>query len=347
MFVGHTETQYHISELSDTATVLLIDFPTAPRVSTHGLYEHDLMYEKLREKMNEKRRKAKPFAMKFEVIHTFGHWNKEAGHSNQHFNWPWDVKISYNHQCILIADNSNCRIQVFDLLSKVYKKTISVMSPFYLCIEENYDSRGNDALIYVTGSCIIHKHDLRQLLETGNTNQTIWRSELLRVPRGIAIHPVLKQLFVSEVTARIILILSLDTGKLISQFSVENQPWGLAFTDDNDLIVSETSPQHRIEIFRKLGKEWTSVHTFGREGHAHGELSHCYSVIYDRAAHHIIVSEYNNDRIQVFTKDGQFLNAFTGFQTQFLKWPNGLCLNELTGELYCCDSQNNRVISFK
>ncbi|KAF0979760.1 hypothetical protein FDP41_000913 [Naegleria fowleri] len=330
----------HEDVLSDDSTILhIIDFP----INT----DHDLIYEKLRGKMNEKRRKVKPFSMKFEVAHTFGHWNKEPGKSNQHFNWTWDVKISYNHECILIADNTNNRIQVFDLYSKAYKKTLPVISPFYLCIEENYDSRGNDALIYVCGSCIIYKHDLRQLLETGNTNQSIWCSKKLHVPRGIAIHPVLKQLFVSEVIARSILILSLDYGQIISQFSLDNQPWGLAFTDENDLIVSETSPHQRIEIFRKIENAWTSIRTFGKEGTAPGELSHCYSVTYDKGSQHIILSEYNNDRIQIFNKDGKPLHVFSGHSIQLLRWPNGICLNECTGELFCCDSQNNRVIVFK
>ena len=63
----------------------------------------------------------------------------------------------------------------------------------------------------------------------------------------------------------------------------------------------------------------------------------------------IYVTDKNNDRVQVFASDGQFITKFGEAGTgngQFTD-PEGVGVDKETGTVYVADTGNSRVQSFK
>ncbi|KAG2377817.1 hypothetical protein C9374_008902 [Naegleria lovaniensis] len=151
-------------EDSDMNTTLhLVDFVVASFDETNHTIMRFELFDKLKERMrNGKKRIVKPFEMKFELVHTLGKVS-ESGDNSDLFHHPFDVKISYNFEIILISDSSNGKIKVFDMYTKQFKKSIrtAVAMPMYLAVEENYDHSNSDAIIFGCNSdSTIFKFDL-------------------------------------------------------------------------------------------------------------------------------------------------------------------------------------------
>lgn len=109
-----------------------------------------------------------PFSCQFEHVFSFGGENS--------FHSPYDVKISYSLECILISDYLHRSIHVFDLHSKEYVSSLFMQNhnPKFLCIAESYKSAFSryeknhpsleDALILDVGKGRIRMFDLRRLM---------------------------------------------------------------------------------------------------------------------------------------------------------------------------------------
>ena len=86
--------------------------------------------------------------------------------------------------------------------------------------------------------------------------------------------------------------------------------------------------------------------TSGRHGREPGQFEYPVGICKD-AAENLYICEYGgNDRIQKFTREGEFVTAFGSFGTapgQFQR-PSGLAWHD--GKLYVADSINNRVLVF-
>lgn len=156
----------------------------------NGTNAYELI-EKLIQKMRTVKRRAQPFSMNFELVHTFGRFGV-YGTDSHLFHCPFDVKISYSHSCILISDTRNSRIMVFDLHTKEFRTSIPSPSkyPLFLCVEENYDGKNNDALIFGCENFGVYKYDLNELLEKSPNMEacnSIWISQIFVSPQGIVL----------------------------------------------------------------------------------------------------------------------------------------------------------------
>jgi tripartite motif-containing protein 2/3/tripartite motif-containing protein 71 len=85
---------------------------------------------------------------------------------------------------------------------------------------------------------------------------------------------------------------------------------------------------------------------FGRRGQGRGELDGPAVVALD-TSDMVYVSEGDNQRVSVFTSDGQFVMAFgrMGEGPGEFKEPRGLAVDN-SGVVYVCDIDNNRVQVF-
>ena len=84
---------------------------------------------------------------------------------------------------------------------------------------------------------------------------------------------------------------------------------------------------------------------FGRHGQGRGELNGPCGIAIDTSGM-VYVSEDGNDRVSVFTSDGQFLTSVGRRGTgpgEFIS-PYGLAVDN--GVVYVCDFINNRVQIF-
>ncbi|KAG2372967.1 hypothetical protein C9374_012997 [Naegleria lovaniensis] len=358
------ENEYHPfnSSAEEKCTKLFLhdDFITQKDSDHH----HQRVMKKFREKMlwGKKGRRIKPFVMNFELVHSLG----EAGVdtcSPQHFSLPFDVKISYKCQVILISDLKNHRIQVFHLLSNEYITSIPSPSkcPRYLYVEADYDGL-NDALLFgCTNRPSVFKYDLNDILELSMNsiskvaNSYIWKSTLFKQPQGIAVCQ--NRVYVADSYNQCLKVLDSCSGKLLSTIQVESSPYGVCFSPDyqvlyvgahQSLIQAPTfkiESTHTIFVFQKSEKsQWEFKEKFGHVGPLDGALHFPDSFIIDYLTKHFIVSDSHNHRIVIYSPQNELFKSFSNGQ---LNNPKGICLNELTGELIVCDHENHRIMFFK
>ena len=85
---------------------------------------------------------------------------------------------------------------------------------------------------------------------------------------------------------------------------------------------------------------------WGSEGEANGQLSAVESIVVD-SNNNIYVADFGNDRIQKFTKDGQFITKWgtSGSEVGQFMGPAGLAVDS-EDNIYVTDRDNDRVQIF-
>jgi sugar lactone lactonase YvrE len=120
------------------------------------------------------------------------------------------------------------------------------------------------------------------------------------------------------------------------------KPEGIVWLKDDRIVVCDTH-YRRLVWFDQKGNV---LKTLGQHGKGRGEFIYPVGICLD-AAENLYVCEYGgNDRVQVFTRDGEWLREFgspgTGM-AQFQR-PSGLVWHE--GKVFVADAINNRVLVF-
>lgn len=133
-----------------------------------------------------------------------------------------------------------------------------------------------------------------------------------------------------------------------SPFSVESivvipdlsEPWGLAVSDKEEIIVAE-SASHCISVFRNSGEK---LRSFGSKGNGPRQL-HTPCGIALTAAGDILVCDSNNHRIQLFSPDGLPLKSIgtKGKRSLQFNEPVGIAVHPRSGKIYVTEFRNNRV----
>jgi ABC-type Fe3+ transport system permease subunit/DNA-binding beta-propeller fold protein YncE len=119
------------------------------------------------------------------------------------------------------------------------------------------------------------------------------------------------------------------------------KPTGLSVAPNGNLYVADTH-YHRVVIFSSEGK---LIDEFGKFGQENGCFIYPTDVAFSPDGR-IFVSEYGgNDRINVFTEQGDFLYCFgtpgSGFGR--LARPSALCVDSARKRLYVADACNHRI----
>jgi hypothetical protein len=116
-----------------------------------------------------------------------------------------------------------------------------------------------------------------------------------------------------------------------------NHPWGVCANDDV-VVVSDNS--HRISVFRRDGG--AVVRRFGRQGSGDSHL-HCPKVLcFVSGDRHIAVADCYNDRVSVFTVEGEFIRHVG---VGVLQYPCGVACSA-GDELVVADNGSRRVVVF-
>ena len=92
----------------------------------------------------------------------------------------------------------------------------------------------------------------------------------------------------------------------------------------NEIIVSENN-NHCVSVFHPSGKK---LRSFGTHGSNYGQLNRPMGLAVDDEDN-ILVADYKNNRIQKFSADGRFLDAFLGISA-----PTDIAFSSISGRIY-------------
>jgi len=160
--------------------------------------------------------------------------------------------------------------------------------------------------------------------------QTSWGKELLVDPHGIYIDPKDEIYLVDRDAHHVMkfnlegkLLLTLgkkgepsDTGYGPEERSVKkagppfNRPTDVAVAPSGEIYVSDGYGNSRVHRFSPEGK---LLQSWGQPGTGRGEFNLSHSVWIDDAEGRVMVADRQNDRIQIFTYDGDYLSEWGGF----------------------------------
>lgn len=163
-------------------------------------------------------------------------------------------------------------------------------------------------------------------------------------PRSLAAGPR-DELAIMDTAGRVLIYNA--TGTLLRQWKMLDvqfgKPEGIVWLNDDRIVVCDTH-YRRLVWFDQQG---AVLKTAGKHGRGRGEFIYPVGVCKD-AAENLYVCEYGgNDRVQVFTREGEWLREFGSPGTgaaQFQR-PSGLVWHE--GRVFVADAVNNRVLVFR
>ncbi|KAF0977299.1 hypothetical protein FDP41_003952 [Naegleria fowleri] len=301
-----------------TVRIELTDFiaksGSLPLVDHHGTLVKFLKF-KLRT------RRLQEFSMKFE--------SPPPNEPDQLLNlpkscFPLNVRISYSCQCILVSDLCGERIHVFDYFNKKLKASILVGSrPRYICIEENYDEKRSDALLFnCNNGTIVYKYNLEKLLEQAMKNMNercsnfLWKStHPLETAKEMVTN--FGKVFICNHSRDCVDILNSKNGEFLESISLNghlSKPIGIDLTTFGDVVVSEETNRIQILRFNIDDDEWLQVHAYGSKGYQDGNhFNRPSGMIFDKTSNRILVCDTHNHRILVFAQDGTLEKSFGEF----------------------------------
>ena len=168
-----------------------------------------------------------------------------------------------------------------------------------------------------------------------------------RKPRAVALGKD-DHLYIVDMTARIQVFES--DGRFINGWKTpafENgKPCGLSFDLDGNLLVADTH-YYRMLVYTPDGELLSEKTIGGTQGHGPGEFGYVTDAVQDSYGNYYIAEYGEYDRIQKFTKDGQFLLEWGGHGSQaghFLR-PQNLAVDE-HDHIWVADACNHRIQVF-
>jgi sugar lactone lactonase YvrE len=115
-----------------------------------------------------------------------------------------------------------------------------------------------------------------------------------------------------------------------------NQPNAVAFAPNGDIFIAQGHGGEGGNQIAKFSKDGKYIKSWGQKGIGPGEfdLPHC--LAFDSKGR-LLVGDRNNNRIQVFDQDGNFIEQFTQFSR-----PSGIAIDQ-NDVIYVADSESEAV----
>jgi len=263
--------------------------------------------------------------------------------SSQHIVRPSGIFVTRN-DVLYVADPGMGTVHLFNLQDPRYDQINKFgKERFVSPIDVAMDHQGN---LYVSDSI------LRKIFVfngNGKPAREIGGAERLSRPAGIAIHPLLKRLYVVDSNAHVIQVFDLLGNFLFSIGRRGAEPGAFNFPtfmsiDQNGRLYVTDSLNFRVQVFKPDGE---FLYLFGKQGDGVGEFSHPKGIALDRAGH-IYVTDAIFDAIQIFDNTGSLLLYLgeAGQEPGQFWIPSALYIDH-TNRIFVADSYNQRVQIFR
>jgi DNA-binding beta-propeller fold protein YncE len=113
------------------------------------------------------------------------------------------------------------------------------------------------------------------------------------------------------------------------------QPNDVAVARNGDIFVSQGHGQGQSEIL-KFSKDGKLIKRWGKTGSGNGEFDQPHALAFDSKGR-LFVGDRNNNRIQIFDPDGNYLDQWTDFSR-----PSGIFIDK-HDDIYVADSESGSV----
>jgi sugar lactone lactonase YvrE len=114
------------------------------------------------------------------------------------------------------------------------------------------------------------------------------------------------------------------------------EPNTVAFAPNGDVFVGEGHGGNKGDRIIKFTKDGKYIKEWGQKGVGPGEFDLIHHMTFDRRGR-LLVADRNNNRIQVFDQDGNFIEQFTQFSR-----PSGIAVDK-NDNMYVSDSESESV----
>lgn len=230
--------------------------------------------------------------------------------NNTDFCYPFGLAVDRNDN-IYIADAGNGRIQVYHQ-SGYYLRTIG----------ESGRDKGEMFCPRDVAVCELGKV---YVADSGNHRVQVFDSN------GDFLHIIGRQ----GISAALL-------GNQGSRPGTFHTPSGVAVSKDGSFLVVADRGNHRIQVFSGEG---VLLKMFGTLGSLPGQMDEPWGVAIT-PDELIVVADNRNQRLQVFTLDGDYIRSIEGEGEMVLNGPSGLAVSNDGSYVAVTDTGNNRVVVF-
>ncbi|XP_031555527.1 E3 ubiquitin-protein ligase TRIM71-like [Actinia tenebrosa] len=242
----------------------------------------------------------------FKPLKVFG----RSGIDKGQFNYPCSIAVSDNGE-IAIAEWGNHRIQIFSLDGNYLRKFVIRRTRegqrYYPCgVMFNGDSR-----IILSEYATDGKDRMRELNLNGSCIKTIYRHDQWFAPRGMCVNDD-KNIAVccrgkQELGIKPSIKVFSKQGDLVHEFDMPDnngQPWYITY-GNGKYFVSYYDINY-VSVFDVNG---VFLYKFGEEGERDGQFNGVHGLAVYGPDMILVCDRYNN-RVQLFTQEGQFIRSF-------------------------------------
>ena len=118
---------------------------------------------------------------------------------------------------------------------------------------------------------------------------------------------------------------------------------------ERELVFVTERSQNRIRCFEKKGGSYVTVKTFGEGGAGKGQLVQPVGVLADQRTGYVVVAEFQNQRISIFSWSGEYMYSFgeRGSDTRAVHFHNPMSIAALgKSHIIVTDCGNGRLKTF-